>query len=118
MLWEAEEKGSTTNGENKLRSQIAGRQAKTKHYEKKSHMNVIGINGSPRNQWNTATLVARALEGAAALGAATHLYDPGSLPQRGRVWEGEVLCTAAMAVPSQGLFVRDGSYFAWPPRRH
>lgn len=41
-------------------------------------MNVIGINGSPRKKWNTATLVAKALEGAAELGAATelfHLYD-------------------------------------------
>ena len=41
-------------------------------------MQVIGINGSPRKQWNTATLVAKALEGAAAQGAATelvHLYD-------------------------------------------
>jgi multimeric flavodoxin WrbA len=41
-------------------------------------MNVIGINGSPRKQWNTATLVSKALEGAAAQGAATelfHLYD-------------------------------------------
>jgi multimeric flavodoxin WrbA len=41
-------------------------------------MNVIGINGSPRKQWNTATLVAKALEGAAAQGASTelvHLYD-------------------------------------------
>jgi len=41
-------------------------------------MNVIGINGSPRKKWNTATLVAKALEGAAAQGAATelvHLYD-------------------------------------------
>lgn len=41
-------------------------------------MNVIGINGSPRKKWNTATLVAKALEGAASLGAATelfHLYD-------------------------------------------
>jgi multimeric flavodoxin WrbA len=41
-------------------------------------MNVIGINGSPRKQWNTATLVASALEGAAAKGAMTelvHLYD-------------------------------------------
>jgi hypothetical protein len=31
-------------------------------------MQVIGINGSPRKQWNTATLVAKALEGAAAQG--------------------------------------------------
>lgn len=41
-------------------------------------MQVIGINGSPRKQWNTATLVAKALEGAAAQGAQTeliHLYD-------------------------------------------
>lgn len=41
-------------------------------------MNVIGINGSPRKNWNTATLVAKALEGAAAQSATTellHLYD-------------------------------------------
>lgn len=41
-------------------------------------MQVIGVNGSPRKQWNTATLVAKALEGAAAQGAQTeivHLYD-------------------------------------------
>ena len=41
-------------------------------------MIVVGINGSPRKQWNTATLVSKALEGAASLGAATelfHLYD-------------------------------------------
>jgi multimeric flavodoxin WrbA len=41
-------------------------------------MQVIGINGSPRKQWNTATLVANALEGAAEQGAQTelvHLYD-------------------------------------------
>lgn len=41
-------------------------------------MNVIGINGSPRKQWNTATLVTKALEGAASRGATTelfHLYD-------------------------------------------
>jgi len=41
-------------------------------------MTVIGINGSPRKTWNTATLVSKALEGAAAQGAETelvHLYD-------------------------------------------
>lgn len=41
-------------------------------------MQVIGINGSPRKKWNTATLVVKALEGAAAQGAETelvHLYD-------------------------------------------
>lgn len=29
-------------------------------------MNVIGINGSPRKQWNTGTLVTKTLEGAAS----------------------------------------------------
>jgi multimeric flavodoxin WrbA len=41
-------------------------------------MKVIGINGSPRKKWNTATLLAKALEGAASKGAETetiHLYD-------------------------------------------
>lgn len=41
-------------------------------------MTIIGINGSPRKQWNTATLLTKALEGAAAQGAETelvHLYD-------------------------------------------
>ncbi len=39
---------------------------------------VLAINGSPRKTWNTATLLGKALEGAAAQGAATeliHLYD-------------------------------------------
>jgi len=41
-------------------------------------MKVIAINGSPRKKWNTATLLEKALEGAAAQGAETrlvHLYD-------------------------------------------
>ena len=41
-------------------------------------MKVIAINGSPRKKWNTATLLDKALEGAAAHGAETeliHLYD-------------------------------------------
>ena len=41
-------------------------------------MEVIAFNGSPRNKWNTATLLEKALEGAASQGAATrliHLYD-------------------------------------------
>lgn len=41
-------------------------------------MKVIAINGSPRKSWNTATLLQKALEGAAAQGADTelvHLYD-------------------------------------------
>lgn len=41
-------------------------------------MKVLGINGSPRRQWNTATLLNKALEGAASKGAETeliHLYN-------------------------------------------
>ncbi len=41
-------------------------------------MKVIAINGSPRKTWNTATLLNKALEGAASTGAQTeliHLYD-------------------------------------------
>jgi len=39
---------------------------------------VLAINGSPRKKWNTATLLEKALEGAASLSADTelvHLYD-------------------------------------------
>ncbi len=41
-------------------------------------MKVISFNGSPRKKWNTATLLEKALEGAASQGAETeliHLYD-------------------------------------------
>jgi len=41
-------------------------------------MKVMAVNGSPRKQWNTATLLNKALEGAASQGAETeliHLYD-------------------------------------------
>lgn len=41
-------------------------------------MNVLGINGSPRKNWNTARLLEKALEGARSQGASTeliHLYD-------------------------------------------
>lgn len=41
-------------------------------------MTIIAINGSPRKDWNTATLLLRALEGAASLGTQielVHLYD-------------------------------------------
>lgn len=41
-------------------------------------MKAIGVNGSPRKKWNTATLLEKALEGAASQGAKTelvHLYD-------------------------------------------
>ena len=39
---------------------------------------VLAVNGSPRKKWNTATLLEKALEGAASQGAKTefiHLYD-------------------------------------------
>ena len=41
-------------------------------------MKVMAVNGSPRKKWNTATLLNKALEGAASQGAETeliHLYD-------------------------------------------
>lgn len=41
-------------------------------------MKVLAVNGSPRHNWNTAILLRKALEGAAANGAETqfiHLYD-------------------------------------------
>lgn len=41
-------------------------------------MKLIAFNGSPRKDWNTATLLNKALEGAASRGAETlliHLYD-------------------------------------------
>jgi len=41
-------------------------------------MKIIAFNGSPRKTWNTATLLEKALEGAASQGAETeliHLYD-------------------------------------------
>ena len=41
-------------------------------------MKVMAINGSPRKSWNTATLLKKALKGAASQGADTeliHLYD-------------------------------------------
>ena len=41
-------------------------------------MKIIAFNGSPREEWNTATLLKKALEGASSQGAETelvHLYD-------------------------------------------
>jgi multimeric flavodoxin WrbA len=41
-------------------------------------MKLIAINGSPRKKWNTATMLEKAIEGAASRGAETkliHLYD-------------------------------------------
>ena len=48
-------------------------------------MKILAINGSPRKTWNTATLLNKALEGAASQGAQTeliHLYD---LTYKGRI---------------------------------
>src|SRR5450759_4537526 len=41
-------------------------------------MKIIAFNGSPRKEWNTATLLKKALEGASSQGAKTeliHLYN-------------------------------------------
>ncbi len=46
-------------------------------------MKVIGINGSARRDWNTATLVKKALEGAASLGAETELINLYDEPLKG-----------------------------------
>jgi multimeric flavodoxin WrbA len=45
--------------------------------DQKTHR-VVGLNGGPRKNWNTATLLTETLKGAASQGAATeliHLYD-------------------------------------------
>jgi multimeric flavodoxin WrbA len=47
-------------------------------FEEITNVNIYAINGSPRKQWNTAQILRKVLEGAAAQGAATtliHLYD-------------------------------------------
>jgi len=36
-------------------------------------MKVMAVNGSPRKKWNTATLLGKALKGAASKGAETEL---------------------------------------------
>ena len=46
-------------------------------------MKVIGINGSPRKKWNTATLVNKVLEGAASEGAETELINLYDLNYKG-----------------------------------
>lgn len=46
-------------------------------------MKVIGINGSPRKGWNTETLVKKALEGAASMGADTELIQLYDEPIKG-----------------------------------
>lgn len=46
-------------------------------------MKVIGINGSARKDWNTDTLVKKALEGAASVGAETELIELYAEPIKG-----------------------------------
>lgn len=46
-------------------------------------MKIIGINGSPRKDWNTGTLVKKALEGAASAGAETELIELYAEPVKG-----------------------------------
>jgi len=69
-------------------------------------MKVVAVNGSPRKRWNTATLLEKALEGAASRGADTeiaHLYDLN--------YQGCISCFACKMIdgPSYGrCAVRDG----------
>ena len=58
-------------------------------------MKVIGINGSPRKKWNTATLVQDALDGAAEAGAETELVNLYDLDFRG--------CTSCFSCKRVGL---------------
>ncbi len=56
-------------------------------------MKIMAFNGSPRKNWNTATLLQKALEGAASQGAATeliHLYD--------LTYKGCISCFACKAI--------------------
>lgn len=57
-------------------------------------MKVIAINGSPRKEWNTATLLKNALEGAASKGAQTELIDLYDLEYKG--------CTSCFACKQIG----------------
>ncbi len=69
-------------------------------------MHVLAVNGSPRKKWNTATLLEKALEGAASRGAEVelvHLYD--------LKFKGCISCFACKTVdgPSYGrCAVKDG----------
>jgi multimeric flavodoxin WrbA len=69
-------------------------------------MKVIAINGSPRKKWNTATLLEKALEGAASREADTelvHLYDLN--------YQGCISCFACKTIdgPSYGrCAIKDG----------
>jgi len=57
-------------------------------------MNVIAINGSPRKDWNTATLLRKAMEGAESVGAKTRLVHLYELDYKG--------CTSCFACKRKG----------------
>jgi multimeric flavodoxin WrbA len=65
-------------------------------------MKVIAVNGSPRKTWNTATLLQKALEGAAAQGAETELVHLYALS-----FKGCISCFACKKIggPSEGRCV-------------
>jgi multimeric flavodoxin WrbA len=48
-------------------------------------MKIIGINGSPRKDWNTAMMVESALSGATDAGAETKLYHLSDIDFKGGV---------------------------------
>jgi DNA polymerase III epsilon subunit len=71
------ERAPATAKERRVRRIGGGRESRDRGREE-SAMKVIAVNGSPRKSWNTATLLDKALKGAAASGAEVemvHLYD-------------------------------------------
>ncbi len=63
--------------------------------EAEKQMKLLAVNGSPRKNWNTATLLGKVCEGAASVGAETdlvHLYD---LDYKG--------CTSCFACKTKGM---------------
>ncbi len=66
---------------------------------------IVAINGSPRTQWNTATLVSEAARGAEEAGATVERFDLYRLPK----FTGCVSCFGCMRDPHQGTCVcQDG----------
>ncbi|MEL7567796.1 MAG: flavodoxin family protein [Dehalobacterium sp.] len=57
-------------------------------------MNIIAVNGSPRKKWNTATLLQKALDGAASVGAQTEMIHLYNLEYKG--------CTSCFACKKKG----------------
>ena len=67
-------------------------------------MKIVGINGSPRRNWNTATLVRDALDGASEAGAETEMFDLYELDFKG--------CTSCFACKRIGLDEHKGRGYA------